>query len=81
MNDGKDWSNINLAFQREWGDEYKKRWIKAGFNYSQTQDWINIGITPDGDNAFFCAWLRDEVGMTPSRSLKWQEFRRIKRRI
>lgn len=55
---GKDWTRISLGFD----ELYKKRWVESGFNYYQTKEWIDIGFKPGGDNAYFCAWIRDIKG-------------------
>lgn len=42
-------------------------WQERGFTPHQTQDWLNIGLTPQDYN--FCAWLRNEIKITPTELL------------
>ena len=43
--------NFTLSLQYHWE-------IDNNFTYQQTQEWINIGLTPQ--DADFCAWLQAE---------------------
>ncbi|MCE8167808.1 MAG: HET domain-containing protein [Candidatus Moeniiplasma glomeromycotorum] len=54
-----DWQNINLSFT----PQLTQSWQNLNFSYQQTQEWINTGLQSTDYN--FCAWLRDEVKITP----------------
>lgn len=72
--DNKDWVNIHRDFAE--GD-YKERWIRNGFNYEQTREWINIGMGIL--DCYFCAWLRDFKRMTPEQVLNYGDVSTLRR--
>jgi len=81
MNDGKDWGNIHHEFKGEWGETYKRNWVACNFNYQQCKEWIDIGLTPsgeNGDNAFFAAWLRDKKRMNANQVLNSVNIKKLR---
>ncbi|MCE8162856.1 MAG: protein kinase [Candidatus Moeniiplasma glomeromycotorum] len=40
-----------------------QQWQEQNFTFEQCRDWINAGLKPTDYN--FCAWLRDEVKISP----------------
>ncbi|MCE8167820.1 MAG: HET domain-containing protein [Candidatus Moeniiplasma glomeromycotorum] len=53
------WTKLHSSFT----DELINQWQSHNFTANQVRDWINTGLQPTDYN--FCAWLRDEVKMTP----------------
>ena len=51
----RDWRDIRPDFT----PQLINGWKNLGFDYNQTQEWINISLSPT--DAEFCAWLRDVV--------------------
>lgn len=58
----RDWRNIHLDFT----SELQKQWEILNFTYNQTQDWINIGLTPADHN--LAKYLK-EKNLTPEEVL------------
>ena len=54
-----NWKDIHPNFT----EELVQSWQSLGFSYQQIQEWISTGLQPTDYN--FCAWLRDEVKITP----------------
>ena len=60
----QDWSNLNPNFQGTEGNHWKERWIKAGFTYQPTKEWMDIGLKViDFD---FAHWLKTSKRKSPS---------------
>ncbi|MCE8162640.1 MAG: hypothetical protein I3273_02310 [Candidatus Moeniiplasma glomeromycotorum] len=51
-----NWKNISLDFN----EQLQKEWENRGFDYSQTHDWINIGLQPQDYN--FASYLQNNRG-------------------
>ena len=51
-------------------------WQNHNFTYSQTQEWINIGLTPN-DYAL-AAWLRDLKQLTPEQVLNHEDINTLR---
>jgi hypothetical protein len=65
-----NWQNIHPNFsyhEWDWETNYKQRWIDKGFTYQQTQDWINIGLTPQDYN--FAHFLKNIKNLVPEETL------------
>ena len=73
-----NWTDIHADFNYQgydWETNYQEQWENNGFNYEQTQDWINIGLAPT--DADFCAWLVEE-GYTALAVLNYEDSAQLK---
>jgi hypothetical protein len=60
-----NWKLIHSDFT----EDLRNQWEKNNFTYNQTQDWINIGLTPD--DCSFAVYLRDVLKCEPEEALNF----------
>jgi len=60
-----NWKLIHSDFT----SQLQNQWERNNFTYNQTQDWINIGLTPD--DCSFAVYLRDYLKCEPEEALNF----------
>lgn len=71
--DKRNWRNIHHGFS----PELVQWWQECGFNYEETQDWINIGMGVT--DVEFCAWLRDVKRLNTEEVLNQGNIKQLQR--
>ena len=62
----KNWKEIHPDFT----EELQKEWENKGFNYDETKEWINIGLTVNDANYAF--WLKNIAKENPKNVLNYR---------
>lgn len=61
----KNWKTIHSDFT----EDLQEQWENNDFTYNQTQDWINIGLSPS--DCSFAVYLRDVLKCEPEEALNF----------
>lgn len=70
--DWQKWKNINPNFS----EKMVKEWKQEGFTYQQAKEWIDIGF--NGNDASFCAWLRDIKKLSSEQVLNYGSLEELR---
>jgi len=81
----KDWTNIHEDFHSQLeatrkktrGESLKEQWIKAGFNYAEVKEWVNIGLKPYEFD--YATWLRDKKKVSPDWVLNYGDDEELRK--
>jgi len=68
----QDWKDIHFEFT----EELQKKWQNNGFNYQQTEEWIDIGLKPDDYQ--FATYLRDVLTCEPEETLNFGDLEALR---
>ena len=67
-----NWQTLHSDFT----SEQIQSWQSQGFDYTQTQDWINTDLQPTDHS--FAAYLRDQKQLTPETVLNQANYEQLK---